>query len=48
MYSLLILDVVGRSLDLPQSKVHYLLLGLDRSGVGECVEEMGGGEGMET
>ena len=46
MYTLLSLDVVGRALDPPQSKMHYPLLGLEGGGVRECVEGMERGEGV--
>ena len=44
MYTLLNLDVVGRSLNLPQGRVPCPFLGLEKVGV--CVEGVGGGEGV--
>ena len=44
IYTLLSLDVVGRTLDLPQGKVPCLQLGLKVDGVAEYVEGMEGRE----
>ena len=47
MYTLLSLDVVGRALDLAQSRVPCPPLGLEGDVVGVHVEGMGGEEGVE-